>query len=168
MEWLTKLCVLIGIYSHKIIVSLFIVLCAWTIAVVLCSIIKKLSQNFDNGKRQVANLLASTVKTTLVVIGVITALGTIGIDISALIASLGLTGFAIGFALKDAVSNLLSGILILFYQPFTYEDNISVIGCEGTVKEINLRYTVLQKGDTTMLIPNSSLFSNTVRLLPKA
>ncbi|MEO1998088.1 MAG: mechanosensitive ion channel, partial [Planctomycetaceae bacterium] len=56
--------------------------------------------------------LGRAAKTTMVVFGAVTALGTIGVDVGALIAALGLTGFAIGLAFKDIVSNALSGILI--------------------------------------------------------
>ena len=90
-----------------------------------------------------------------------------GVNVSALVAGLGLTGFALGFALRDALSNMLSGVLILVYRPFKNGDWISVAGCEGKVAEINLRYTVIKKENDTYLIPNSTLFSNTVRVSEK-
>ena len=65
------------------------------------------------------SLLARTSSITLIIFGFVTALGTLGVDVSALVAGLGLTGFALGFALKDTISNLLSGILILLYKPFS-------------------------------------------------
>ena len=51
-------------------------------------------------------------------LGVITALGTIGVDVTGLVAGFGLTGFAVGFAMKDALANLLAGVMILLYRPF--------------------------------------------------
>ncbi len=63
-------------------------------------------------------LLARTSSITLIIFGFVTALGTLGVNVSALVAGLGLTGFALGFALKDTISNLLSGVLILLYRPF--------------------------------------------------
>ena len=94
-------------------------------------------------------------------------LGTMGVDVSALVAGLGLTGFALGFALKDIVSNALSGILVMIYRPFRLGDVISVTDLEGSVREINLRYTVLEAEDKTILIPNSLLFINPVKVLKK-
>ena len=82
-----------------------------------------------------------------------------------MIAGLGLTGFALGFALRDAVSNLIAGALILLYQPFGYGDKITVGGSSGTVVRINFRYTVLEAvGGTIILVPNSSMFSNSVKV----
>jgi small conductance mechanosensitive channel len=93
---------------------------------------------------------------------VIVGFGTMGVDVTALVAGLGLTGFALGFALRDAVSNLLAGVLIILYQPFRSGDRIEVAGSAGRVVGINLRYTILDAGDRRILVPNSNLFSNSV------
>ena len=72
------------------------------------------------------------------IIGFITALGTMGIDVSAIVAGLGLTGFAFGFAFKDMLSNFISGIMIFIYEPFKLGDTIEVDGKTGKVVDINL------------------------------
>lgn len=96
--------------------------------------------------------------------GVVTALGTLGVDVSALVAGLGLTGFALGFALKDVLSNTLSGVMILIFHPFRRSDYISVSGVEGHVAQIDLRYTVLDTPEKRILIPNTSIFTNIVTI----
>src|SRR4051812_23414314 len=113
----------------------------------------------------VLSLLGRTASSIALVMGTITALGTMGVDVSAMVASLGLTGFALGFAFKDALSNLLSGVLLLIYRPFKRSDKISVTGFEGRVIEINFRYTVLAGDGKKYLIPNSTLFTNAVSIL---
>jgi len=113
----------------------------------------------------VMNLLARVVRISMIMLGIISALGTLGINVSALIAGFGLTGFAVGFALKDTISNLLSGILLLMYQPFSIKDRISVSGSEGIVTAIDLRYTTLEDGNTRILIPNSKLFTNSITII---
>ncbi len=113
-------------------------------------------------KMEVSKLIASAASSAVVVLGIISSLGTLGINISALIAGLGLSGFALGFALRDALSNLLSGVLIILYQPFKVGDRIVVAGFEGDVSEINLRYTILRSDGNKFLIPNANIFSNTV------
>jgi small-conductance mechanosensitive channel len=94
--------------------------------------------------------------------GVITALGTIGINVSALVAGLGLTGFALGFAFKDTISNILSGVLILLYRPFIVGDTIKVGDFKGKVISVDLRYTKLDSEEGTVLIPNSKCFTDPV------
>lgn len=113
----------------------------------------------------IASLLARSAKLILIIFGCISALGTLGMDVTALVASLGLTGFALGFALKDTVANLLAGILILLYRPLDIGDNIKVAGYEGRVTSIDLRYTSLKNSDQRILIPNSKLLTDPICIL---
>ena len=111
------------------------------------------------------SLLARTSNITLMIFGFITALGTLGVNVSALVAGLGLTGFALGYAMKDTISNLLSGVLILLYRPFETGDRIKVSGYEGIVISIDLRYTELDSEGNKVLIPNSKLFTDPITVL---
>lgn len=112
-------------------------------------------------------LLGGAASVTLVLLGAVTALGTLGINVSAMVASLGLTGFALGFALRDALANLLAGLLILFYRPFVPGQRIAVAGFEGVVDEINLRYITLRAEDRTVLIPSSTVLTNPVSVFDR-
>jgi small-conductance mechanosensitive channel len=98
----------------------------------------------------------------LIVTGLIMGLGTMGVNVSALVAGLGLTGFAVGFALKDIISNLLAGVLVILYQTFGEGDRIKVAGFEGKVQRIDLRYTLLDTGSEVVFLPNQLLFNNPV------
>jgi small-conductance mechanosensitive channel len=111
------------------------------------------------------SLLARTSSITLLIFGFVTALGTLGVNVSALVAGLGLTGFALGFALKDTISNLLSGVLILLYRPFEIGNRIKISGYEGIVISIDLRYTELDSEGNKVLIPNSKLFTDPITVL---
>lgn len=111
------------------------------------------------------SLLARISSVTLIIFGFITAFGTLGINVSALVAGLGLTGFALGFALKDTISNLLSGVLILVYQPFKIGNTIKIAGYTGEVVSIDLRYTELNSDGNKILIPNSKLFTDPITVL---
>ena len=110
--------------------------------------------------------LSRAAKLSLLAIGVVSALGTLGVDVAAMVTALGLTGFAVGFALKDIISNSLAGILILIYKPFQRQDRISVVAVpsnlEGHVVHVDLRYTTLQLPDRKILIPNANLFTNAI------
>lgn len=153
--------------APAIITALVLLVSFLVLARVAQSILDRISRRFDPSRRDVVVLAGQAAKFTLVVLGILTSLGTLGINITALVASLGLTGFALGFALRDALSSLLAGVLILFYEPFRRGDRIGVAGFEGEVLEIDLRYTRIQAADRVVLVPNSSLFTNTISLLPK-
>jgi small conductance mechanosensitive channel len=111
-------------------------------------------------------VLSRGAKLALLAVGVVTALGTLGVDVTAMVTGLGLTGFAVGFALKDIISNSLAGILILIYKPFQRQDRIFVpsvpVNLEGHVVQVDLRYTTLQLPDRKILIPNANLFTNAI------
>ena len=110
-------------------------------------------------------LLIRSNRITLLVFGFVTVLGTLGIDVAALVAGLGLTGFALGFALRDTISNLLSGVMILLYRPFNIGDQIKIAGFEGQVTAIDLRYTQLNDTDHKVLIPNAKLFTDPITVV---
>jgi len=147
--------------SWAFLVFLALLLVAFSIRKVLRRVLTKSAMD-----ESLINMLTSLAFYTVVLFDIICVLGTLGIDVSALIAGLGLTGFALGFALKDAIGNLISGVLILFYRPFKVGSRINVIGYEGTVKEIDLRYTKIVSDDNTLiLVPNTKLFQNPVKLI---
>ena len=135
---------------------------------ILAKIVKRIIFNAAERLKLESNLtslLARTSNITLMIFGFITALGTLGINVSALVAGLGLTGFALGYAMKDTISNLLSGVLILLYRPFETGDRIKVSGYEGIVISIDLRYTELDSEGNKVLIPNSKLFTDPITVL---
>ncbi|MBK27657.1 MAG: mechanosensitive ion channel [Verrucomicrobiales bacterium] len=158
---------LVADWSQKIALSLLILIGFWILAIVIRKIIRKAgtATGIDSS---VVNLLARIANVVLWVIGLVTALGTVGINVSAIVASLGLTGFAVGFALKDSISNLLSGVLILIYRPFRVGQWISVKSFEGFVMAIDLRYTTLEQGEEKILVPNSLLFTNPISIRAKS
>ncbi len=138
-----------------------IILVFWVIAKVLKKIIVKTSSRLSIDAH-LAAFFSRVSSVTVNIVGIVTAFGTIGINVSALVAGLGLTGFALGFALKDTISNLLSGILILLYRPFVIGDGIKLSGFEGVVVSVDLRYTELDAEGVRILIPNSKLFTDPI------
>ena len=112
---------------------------------------------------ELAILIPRLVRWTIIGLGIVLALEQAGQDVTALLTGLGILGFTVGFALQDISANLVSGILLLFEQPFEIEDSIEVSGYSGTVKQINLRATELLTWDgLKVLIPNRVVFTNTL------
>ena len=149
------------IWLPKVAAVLFIIVLFF----VLSRLVKRLIINVSAKLKfdpHLTRFFAQISKITLVIIGLVTALGTVGINVSALVAGLGLTGFALGFAFKDIISNILSGVLILLYRPFVTGDKIKVAGYEGEVVSVDLRYTKIHSEEGIALIPNSKCFSDPV------
>ncbi|MFZ5593359.1 MAG: mechanosensitive ion channel family protein [Pseudomonadota bacterium] len=141
-----------------------IFLAFWLVSSLVRKLLRSIGARAEPGKEDVFNLLGQIARVTLLITGFITALGTLGVNVTAMVAGLGLTGFALGFALKDALSNLLAGIFLLIYRPFKRGDQIKVEEFSGTVIGIDLRYTTLQETGQKILIPNSVLFTSAITL----
>ena len=109
------------------------------------------------------SFILTIVKFSLFVIGAITALDSAGIKTSALLTSLGIAGLTIGFAARDALSNLISGILIFIDRPFVLGDLVEIDGSYGKVDRITLRSTRVVTSDGRMLaVPNTEIINKTV------
>ena len=158
-----KLVEFISHYTPNIILGIVIFISFWFFSKIIQYGIKKILARV-NPETNVSNVISSIIKNLIVIIGFITALGTIGINVSAIVAGLGLTGFAFGFAFKDMLSSFISGIMIFIYQPFKLGDIILVDGKEGEVVDINLRYVTLKGEKSKMLIPNSLLVSKSLEV----
>ncbi|MGB3756180.1 MAG: mechanosensitive ion channel family protein, partial [Rivularia sp. (in: cyanobacteria)] len=88
-----------------------------------------------------------------------------GLSLGDIIATLGLSSVAIGFAFQDIFKNFLAGILILLQQPFRIGDQIVVNDYEGTVEKIDIRTTkIVTYGGERVVIPNSTVFTSVVRV----
>ena len=80
-----------------------------------------------------------------------------------LVAGLGITSVAIGFAFKDILQNWLAGLLLLIRRPFRVGDEIVVNGYEGKVEWIETRATMIRTYDgRRAIIPNADVFTNAV------
>ncbi|MCF7900457.1 mechanosensitive ion channel family protein [Candidatus Babeliales bacterium] len=115
----------------------------------------------------IVHLLCTSVKNIIIMLGCVSALASFGINIQSLVAGLGLTGFALGFAFKDALANIISGVFILLYRPFKIGDYVKLavsktLVDEGTVIGIDLRYTKLETETEITLVPNAAFFVNSI------
>lgn len=104
--------------------------------------------------------LKNVVFVAVLILTIITALSNLGVQTTSIIAVLGTAGLAIALSLKDSLSNLASGILLVVLRHFNKGDTISVGSIIGKVDSINLFQTKLTTPDNQIVIlPNSSIVS---------
>ncbi len=107
--------------------------------------------------------IETIIKYGLFIMALVQALDSAGIKTSAVIASLGIAGLTIGFAAKDALSNIISGILIFLDRPFVIGDLVEIEGSYGRVERITLRSTRIVTADGKMLaVPNTEVINKIV------
>lgn len=103
-------------------------------------------------------ILSSTASYLVYIIGGVFILDIFGVNTTSIIALLGAAGLAVGFALKDTLSNIAAGVMLLFLRPFHTGDFIEFGGVTGTVKEVHLFTTILETFDGLYIAsPNSVL-----------
>lgn len=94
----------------------------------------------------------------IVAIAGIVILDSVGYDVTAIIASLGVGGVALAFASRKTMADLFGGAHILSTKPFLVDDVVDIGGTAGTVEEIGLRTTKIRDFDGRLLtVPNSTI-----------
>jgi len=108
--------------------------------------------------------IQKTVETLMWLITAGIVLVILGIDLNAVLASFGIIGFIVGFALKDTLSNLAAGVMILINKPFHLGDEIEVSGNKGQVKSVSISNTTLFTEDKVkVIIPNTVITGNVLK-----
>lgn len=79
---------------------------------------------------------------------------------TALFAGAGFAGIIVGFAAKDAFSNIVSGLFLAIFHPFRVNDYVMIGNEYGQIVDITLRDTVIKRSDNTLLLIPNSIVSN--------
>ncbi|MBD2258791.1 mechanosensitive ion channel family protein [Pseudanabaena sp. FACHB-2040] len=142
--------------------AVLVVVMTWLLAVSVRHLMMTGAQHWEvdhNSKALVSRLGYGAVW----VVGSIVALGVLGLDFGTLVGTLGLTSVAIGFSLRDVLSNYFSGVVLLASRPFRLGDQIVLNDYEGTVTQIQLRATTIKTYDgRTVFIPNQEVFNSSI------
>jgi len=108
-------------------------------------------------------LISKLIKITLIIIAVVVAISSVGIDLTAFAVFSGAVGIGIGLGLQKSIANLFSGVLLLMDKSIKPGDLITVGDTYGIVESLNARYASVKRMDgTEHLIPNENLISQEV------
>ncbi len=149
----------------NIAVAIVVAVIFWFLAKFVQRLILKGTRS--NGRENLGEVLGGFVKWIVAFIGIMLALTIVVPTLKPgdLIAGLGVSSVAIGFAFKDILQNWLAGVLILLRQPFEIGDQIIVEGFEGTVERIETRATIIRQYDNQrIVVPNSEIYTNAVKV----
>jgi small conductance mechanosensitive channel len=103
-------------------------------------------------------LLTRIVKLLVMVLALLIALGTAGVDVTVVITFMGVAGVGVGLALQGVLGNLVAGLTIIFTKPFRVGEYIEIVGVSGQVKHIELFSTMLLHSDMShVMVPNRKL-----------
>ena len=115
------------------------------------------------GDPLVAGFIGSLVRAVVLMVAAVSAVAQLQINVNSLVAALGAAGLTASFALQGSLSNLVSGMQIIFTKPFKMGDYLAFGGYEGTVKRIEILYTILATFDNKeVILPNSRVTGDVV------
>ena len=131
------------------------------IGVLIIRVLMKLieaSLNKSRLEKAAYSLIISLSKAAMYILLFLIAASTLGIDVSSIVALASVLTLALSLALQNMVSNVIGGFTLLYTHPFHSGDFVEIAGQSGTVREINMTYTVLATLDNRVVsIPNSAV-----------
>jgi len=143
---------------QKIIIAIFL----FTVTLVLARLAAGFVNLFIQRTEGVsASLISNLVKSTIFVLGALIIFQTIGIEITPIITTLGITGLAVGLALQDTLANLFAGFYLILSKQVKTGDYVKLSsGEEGYITDITWRNVTIEEiAKNTILVPNSKLSS---------
>ncbi|MGM0846226.1 MAG: mechanosensitive ion channel family protein [Bacillota bacterium] len=101
---------------------------------------------------------------TVMILAVVISLTTVGLDLTAIAAVLGVLGIGIGFGMRNVAGNFISGVIILFERPIEVGEVIQINGKNGRVEKIRLRSTIIRTAkEGTLIVPNQYFIEQIIK-----
>ena len=127
---------------------------------VLMDMAQKTASTYDD---QLVPFATKSLKTIVVILGVLLALQSFGLNVMSLLAGLGLGGLALALAAQDTAANLFGSITIIADHPFKIGDWVKIKDMEGIVEEIGFRSTRIRTFyNSVITIPNAMMAKETI------
>lgn len=164
MESVIKLLAEFGTtYGLKIIGAILILIIGRIAAGIVRRIVRRL---LDRSKvdTSIVSFVSSFSYILILLLVVLAALATFGVQTASFVAILGAAAFAVGFALQGSLSNFAAGVMILLFRPYKVDDYIEAAGVAGIVKEIHIFNTILATLDNIkIIVPNSKVYGDIIK-----
>ncbi len=155
-QWIT-------LYGLKIFSSILVLLFGIWFSKRFSKFLEKLFLRHDFDKT-IGVFLVSIIYYSLLVISVIIALTTAGVQTTSIVAIIAAAGLAIGLSLQNSLANFASGIIIILFRPFSVGDFIEGGGVAGSVDRIGIFGTTLNTYDNLRIfVPNSKITGDIIK-----
>lgn len=149
-------------YWAKIVVVFFIIF----VVMFICDIISNFSNNYLSNKKGVviSDGIITILKALVWVIGFLTILSNLGVNVNTFIAGLGIGGVAVAFAAQSIIADLFNYFVIVFDKPFLKGDYIQIDADKGVVEYIGIKSTRIRRNSgEQLLISNTNLLASRIQ-----
>lgn len=155
---------LLTIIDGTISAGVMLVMALWVSAVLEKQVLRQTVH--DLSLRKVAS---NVIRSALLLVGLLFALSTVGVDLTALSVLGGALGVGVGFGLQKLASNYISGFVILSERSLRIGDTVKVDTFEGQVVDIKTRYTLIRSNNgRESIVPNEKLITERIENLSLA
>ncbi len=146
----------------NLVLAVLIVVIGFALVKLLLKTLAK-TKFYQKADANVQNFINNFLGIALKIVIVLTAVMVLGVPQASIVALIGSCGLAIGLALQGGLSNIASGIIIMFCKPFHVGDYIEADSISGVVTDIGIYYTRVTTPDNRdMSVPNSTVANATV------
>ncbi|MHA6312558.1 small-conductance mechanosensitive channel MscS [Pantoea sp. S-LA4] len=161
-NWIIRNQELLISYAVNIVAAIAIIIVGMMIARIISNTANRVLQarHIDT---TVADFLSALVRYGIIAFTLIAALGRIGVQTTSVIAILGAAGLAVGLALKDSLSNLAAGVLLVIFRHFRAGEFVDLGGIMGTVMNVQIFSTTLKSADgKRVVVPNGKIITGNI------
>ncbi|MEB7540461.1 small-conductance mechanosensitive channel MscS [Pantoea anthophila] len=161
-NWIIRNQELLISYAVNIVAAIAIIVVGLMIARIVANAVNRLlrARHIDT---TVADFLSALVRYGIIAFTLIAALGRIGVQTTSVIAILGAAGLAVGLALKDSLSNLAAGVLLVIFRHFRAGEFVDLGGIMGTVMNVQIFSTTLKSADGKLVVvPNGKIITGNI------
>lgn len=140
-----------------------ILLVFWAISGIVGRVVRRATELNRGMSDLLKKFLNKIIRRTILAVGILVGLGTMGVNVSAMLALMGGGAFVIGFALQDTLANFAAGLMLLIYRPFDVGNIVEVGGVSGKVDGVSLVSTTIRTFDNkVILVPNKSVWGEVI------
>ena len=143
--------------------AIVLLIAAKVLSCIIRKALKGLAERSHKFTPMMAGLSSKIVSAVIWLVAAVAALGLFGIDLTPVLAGLGITGVVLGFALQESISSLFSGVMIAINNPFRVGDWVDIGSVSGTVESMDMMCVTLSSGDNKKItMNNKTVWSSTI------
>lgn len=135
----------------------------WLLAASASKLIRRAVEKQEQFSALLKVFINKMARRVIIGVGLVIALGTVGVNVGAALALIGGGAFILAFALQDTLSNFAAGIMLLIYRPFDVGNAVEIGGIKGKVDSVSMvSTTILTFDNQKVLVPNKKVWGETI------
>lgn len=151
-------------YGKTMLTIIVVLIIGWVVAGVICRMIGRSARKVNKLDESLVKILKTVARSIVWVVVFLIVLDLIGINTASILTVLGAVGLAVALAMKDSLSNIAAGLMIITLRPYKTGDYVDCGDVSGTIKEMGLFSTELTTVDGLFVaVPNSLIFGSPVK-----